>query len=92
MGTFHQHKHELHGITVVVETGDDVYVGRCDDIDDRAVILLDADAYGGGDGDHSREEWVQRAARFGVWPKLSRVELPRAEVTSVERLGEVEAS
>lgn len=91
MGTFHQNKHELHGITVVVETGDGVYVGRCDDIDDRTVILLDADAYGDGDGERSREEWVRRAAQYGFWPKHRRIELPRGEVTSVERLGEVEA-
>ncbi len=96
MGTFHQNKHELHGITVVVETGDGVYVGRCDDIDERAVILLDADAYGAGAGagagdeGRSREEWVRRAAQYGVWPKHRRIELPRGEVTSVQRLGEVE--
>ena len=91
MGTFHQNKHELHGITVVVETGDDVYVGRCDDIHDQAVILLDADAHGESGGDQSREEWVKKAALYGVWPKHRRLDLPRGEVTSVNPLGEVEA-
>ena len=32
MGTFHNDKSELHGITVVVDTkGPKVFVGRCDD-------------------------------------------------------------
>ena len=42
MGTFHQNKSELHGITVVVDTdGPEIFVGRCDDMDDERVILLD---------------------------------------------------
>jgi hypothetical protein len=36
MGTFHHGRSELHGITVVVDThGPKVFVGRCDDLDDR---------------------------------------------------------
>jgi hypothetical protein len=90
MGTFHQHKHQLHGITVVVATaGPEVYVGRCDDIDDDRVILLDADAHRDGDDGRSNEEWVRRAAEYGVWPRHRRVVLPREEVSSVRRLGEV---
>ena len=45
MGTFHQHRGELHGITVVVETGAELWVGRCDTADDRGVFLLDADVH-----------------------------------------------
>ncbi len=90
MGTFHHDKHQLHGITVVVATqGPEVYVGRCDDIDDERVILLDADAHRDGDDGRSNEEWVRRAAEYGVWPRHRRVVLPRAEVSSVRRLGEV---
>ena len=51
MGTFHQDRCPLHGITVVVDTaGPDVYVGRCDDEDDERVILLDADSHREADG------------------------------------------
>lgn len=90
MGTFHHDKHQLHGITVVVATqGPEIYVGRCDDIDDERVILLDADAHRDGDDGRSNEEWVRRAAEYGVWPRHRRVVLPRAEVASVRRLGEV---
>jgi len=97
MGTFHQDRHPLHGITVVVATsgGDgapEVYVGRCDDIDAERVILLDADAHRDGDGGHSNDEWVRRAAEYGVWPRHPRVVLPRARVASVQPLGEVSAT
>jgi len=50
MGTFHDDKGDLHGITVVAEAGDTVYVGRCDTIDASGVILLDCDRHAEGDG------------------------------------------
>jgi hypothetical protein len=91
MGTFHQGKSHLDGITVVVDTtGDEIWVGRCDDEDDRRVILLDADVHTDGEGGKSKDEWVARAAQFGVWAKHRHVVLPREEVESITRLGEVE--
>lgn len=90
MGTFHHDKHELHGITVVVDTdGPEIWVGRCDDIDDDKVILRDADGHREGDDGHGKQEWVERASKFGVWAKHKRLVVPRARVTSVRRLGEV---
>ena len=90
MGTFHQNKSELHGITVVVDTdGPEIYVGRCDDMDDDKVILLDVDVHRDGDGDRSKEEYVQKAAQFGVWKKHDHLVIDRARVTSVRRLGEI---
>ena len=90
MGTFHHDKCELHGITVVVDTkGPQVYVGRCDDMDDDAVILLDVDVHEDGQGGRSKEEYVRQAARFGVWKKHARLVIPRSEVASVRRLGDV---
>ena len=89
MGTFHHNKHELHGITVVVDTDDEVIVGRCDDMDSERVILLDADVHRDGEDGRSKDEWVSRAARFGVWPKHKRLIVESGRVTSVRRLGEV---
>lgn len=90
MGTFHQNKSDLHGITVVVDTdGPEVFVGRCDDMDDREVILNDADVHQAKDGTLSKNEYLQKAARFGVWKKYERVVIPRSRVTSVTRLGEL---
>jgi hypothetical protein len=90
MGTFHQDKSELHGITVVVDTNSDaVYVGRCDDMDDHQVILLDADVHRSEESDQSKEDWVRRAAEFGVWKKFDRLVIPRSDVVSVRRLGDL---
>jgi len=90
VGTFHQGKHALHGITVVVETdGPEVYVGRCDDVDEGRVILLDADVHRDGDGGPSRADYLARAAAYGVWAKHRRLVVPRGRVTSVRPLGEL---
>jgi hypothetical protein len=90
VGTFHQGKHALHGITVVVDTvGPEVAVGRCDDIDEAQVVLHDADVHRAGDGGPSKAEWVARAADYGVWPKHRRLVLPRASVASIRPLGEI---
>lgn len=90
MGTFHQNKSELHGITVVVDTaGPEIYVGRCDDMDDARVILLDVDVHRDGDGGRSKDDYVRRAAQLGVWKKHDRLVLDRRQVTSVRRLGDL---
>ncbi len=89
MGTFHNHESELHGITVLVETTDNrLLIGRCHDENDREVILLDADIHG-PDHDLPREEYIERAIKFGVWAKHPRLVLPRSEVTEIRRLGEM---
>lgn len=90
MGTFHQNKHDLHGITVVVETeGDEIFVGRCDDMDEQKVIMLDVDVHRQGDDGPSREEYLKQAAQWGVFPKHRHLVIDRAKVTSVRRLGEL---
>lgn len=92
MGTFHQDKGELHGITVAVDTtGPEIYVGRCDEVLAQGVVLLDADVHRDGEGGRSKEEWLSRAARFGVWKKHDRVVVPRERVAWVRRLGDIEA-
>jgi hypothetical protein len=77
-------------MTVVVDTvGARVYVGRCDDIDERGVILHDADAHDEGEGGRSNAEYLQRAASFGIWKKLDHVVIPVDEVVSVRRLADI---
>ncbi len=89
MGTFHDGKHRLHGITVVVDTdGPELYVGRCDDIDELMVILQDVDVHRDGDGGRSKAEYLERAARFGVWKRHDRLAIPRQRVASIRPLGE----
>lgn len=92
MGTFHNDRHELHGITVVVDTdGAEIYVGVCEDVTDSQVFLRDADVHREGDSETSKDSWVEKAARFGVWGKLGHVVLPRGRVRSIRRLGDVPA-
>jgi len=90
MGTFHDHKGELHGITVAVDTaGPEIWVGRCDEVTDAGVILLDADVHRDGDGGRSKAEWLERASLYGVWKTVDRVVVPREAVASIRRLGEI---
>lgn len=91
MGTFHHDKHALHGITVIVEAaGDELFIGRCDDVVQQGVILRDADVHRGAAENPSptREEFLAQARRFGVWPNLKRVLVPADRVLAVRRLVE----
>ena len=104
MGTFHSHKGELHGITVVVETKDErVFVGRCDSVTTAEVILLDADAYPALDGaahrrakpshaPESRDAFLDAAKRLGVWPRIPHIAVPRSHVTAITRLTDLATS
>jgi hypothetical protein len=90
MGTFHDGKGPLHGITVVVDTpGPCVYVGRCDTQDAESIVLLDADVHTDGEGGRSKSEYLAQVARVGHWKKHDRVVIPAADILSVRRLGEV---
>ncbi len=90
MGTFHQDKGELHGITVVVDThGEEVWVGRCDTVLEQGVVLLDATVHKEGDEGRSKQQWLERAAQFGVWKKFDRIVVPSEQVASVRRLAEL---
>ena len=89
-GEWHPDRHELHGITVVVDTqGPEIYIGRCDDVTPEGVILLDVDVHREGDDGRTKEQYVERAAQVGVWKKHARLVVPESSVTSVRRLGEL---
>jgi len=85
----HEHKHELHGITVVVETDGDLWVGRCDDIVAEGVLLKDADCHREGETQKPRAVWLARAREVGVFPNHRRVLVPAATVVAVRRLTEI---
>jgi len=90
MGTFHHDKGDLHGITVVVDTnGPVVVVGRCDTITPEGVILLDAAVHEeDGDGP-SKSEYLEKAARFGIWKTHDRLIVPNEDVASIRKLGDL---
>jgi len=84
---FHPGHHELHGITVVVETtGPRTYVGRFDQEDQSGVHLLDVGMHDGSDGGR-REDYLERTARFGVRADCKHLIVPRAEIAAIRRLG-----
>jgi len=90
MGTFHQGKGELHGITVIVDTtGPEIFVGRCDDMDERGIVLHDVDVHRDGDNGRSKDDYVRRASQLGVWKKYDRLFVPGDKIASVRKLGEV---
>jgi iron-sulfur cluster assembly protein len=88
MGTFHDDMGELHGITVVATAGDTVYVGRCHEMDAQRLLLLDADQHTENEDGRSNREYLERAARFGVWKKHDKLLLPTADITEVVPLGQ----
>ncbi len=93
MGTFHDDRGELHGITVVVDTnGPCIYIGRCDTETPHGILLLDVDVHEDGDKGVSKEDFVKRSARLGHWKKHDRFLVPKDQVTSVRKLGDIKAS
>ncbi len=91
MGTFHDDKSPLHGITLVVEmVSGDAAVGRCEDEDEREVILLDADVHPSDDAT-DRAAYLERADRFGFWPRHPRVVIPRSEVERMYPLAQFDS-
>jgi len=93
MGTFHNDLGELHGITVVVDTaGPKLYVGRCHEMTDQKVVLHDVDVHEDGEGRPTKQEYLKKAALYGVWKKHDQLIVPGSEVLSVRRLAEIEES
>lgn len=89
MGTFHDDKGELHGITVVVDTeGPTVYVGRCDVLTDKHIILNDVDQHEDGTDGKSKDEYLKFAAKFGTWKKHDRLIVKSEEISLIKPLGE----
>lgn len=93
MGTFHDNLGELHGITVAVLTSDrSAFVGRCHEANDHHVILLDADSHTDGQDGLSNNDWIRRAAKWGVFPNHRTISLHTAEVTSITPLNQIDAA
>ena len=87
---FHPGHHELHGITVVIEThGPRTYVGRFDSEDQQGLHLLDAGIHEATTDAPSRDEFVRRSAKFGVRAEHKHLIVPAREVARITRLGEV---
>jgi hypothetical protein len=78
-------------VTVVVETaGPLTYVGRFDTEDEAGIHLLDVGVHDAASGGGTREDFVRRSARFGVRTDRKHLVVPRAQVSRITRLGEIE--
>ena len=88
MGTFHNNRGDLHGITVAAFAAETVYVGRCHEMDDQRLMLLDVDQHTEGQEGRTNLEYLERSAKFGVWKKHDQLVLPMADITEVKPLGE----
>jgi hypothetical protein len=70
-----------------------VYVGRCHERHDQHTLLIGVDMHeenGSGRGEDGRtnEEFLDRAAKLGVWGKLDKVVLETAKIESLIPLNE----
>ena len=86
MRTAHRDKGELHGITVVVDAGEELWVGRCDEVTEVGVLLKDADVFREIDG---REAYLKKASQFGHWPRVPNATVPADSVLSIRRLDDL---
>jgi len=90
MGTFHDNLGELHGITVALTTTDgQAVVARCHEANDRKVVLLDADVNDPDATGVSNDDYLKRAAKWGVFKQHDHLILPRDQVESIQPLGEI---
>lgn len=85
---FHPGHPELHGVTVVVETGERTFVGRYDSEDDRGVHMLDVGVHDPAAG-LSKEDYLGKSLKFGVRIDHKHLVVPSNQVTRITRLGEL---
>jgi iron-sulfur cluster assembly protein len=93
MGTFHDTSDPLHGVTVVAEIGKTVYVGRCHERDDQKTMLVgvdihEEDASGKGSDGRTNQEFLDRAAKFGIWSTHEKVVLDTPDISNLIPLNE----
>jgi hypothetical protein len=85
----HPGHHELHGVTVVLETtGPVTYVGRFDTQDDRGVHLLNVAVHDRTTAAQPLEEFLARVHKYGVRGERKHLVVPDADVGRIRRLGE----
>jgi len=85
----HTERHELHGITVVLETGGRLtHVGRFDTRDDKGIHLINVATHDPASG-MSFEAFLGRIRRFGIKVERKHLLVPDADVGTIRPLGEL---
>jgi len=89
---FHPGHHELHGITVVLETAGPVtYVGRFDTQDDEGLHLKDVAVHQEGADPRTKSKFLADCGKFGIPARRKSVTVPAYQVIRISRLAELEA-
>ncbi len=89
----HPDHHDLHGVTVAVDTnGAEIYVGRCHTIEGGRIYLVDVDVHVSGSDGTTKRDWLQRIGRFGHWKKHDRLVLELDDVAWMDTLGNIAAN
>ena len=78
-----------HGINLVVETPEMIYIGRFDESNGFEVLLHDADVFDPASGDDP-EHWKRETATYGVDVKHRDLRFPAAGIKGWVALGDVE--
>jgi hypothetical protein len=87
---FHPGHPELHGITVILETGGPrTYVGRFDNQDQQGVHLLDVGVHDETAAGQSKDEFLRRSAKFGIRAEHKHLLVPVDQVVRIRRLAEL---
>jgi len=86
---FHPGHHDLHGITVVLETDAELWVGRFDSVTPKGVLLHDAGCYEDGVTEGTREEYLQKTLKFGVRATVKNKLIPEDQVRGIRQLAEL---
>jgi hypothetical protein len=85
----HPGHHELHGVTVVVETPGGTVVGRFDTRDERGVHLVNVARHDPAESAESLETFLTRTRRFGVKAERKHLILSDLEVVRIRRLADL---
>ena len=86
---FHPGHHELHGITVVLEAGPELWVGRFDSVTPKGVLLHDAGCYRDGVTEGTREDYLRTTLKFGVRATVKHKLIPEGEVRDIRPLAQL---
>jgi hypothetical protein len=77
-----------HGINLVVETGDTIYIGRFDNSNGFQVLMHDCSIHP-IDGAEEAEEFVRNTAKYGVAVDQRDVVFDAAAIKRVRLLGDI---
>ena len=77
-----------HGINLVIETKDAVYIGRFDESNGFQVLMHDCDVHSLQEGENA-EEHIRNTAKYGVAVNHKNVTFDAAGITQVRLLGDI---